>query len=219
MSARNRAYLRGQAAPHARQNDAAYDRGAVGKSTPVGTLTRAKVLPYVRRHHADDSDKRDYIMYRRALRALAIVVAIIALVPASAAVADPEAQLTSVGLVSHVGSLLHQVDLLEQTSLPDGFEDEVMSFERYYERRCDLDAQVVGFSLDANIDESLNEIRQQLTAKGWDEVRSGVDGCSTFTKSSGRYQWAFVQCVPIEGWTSVVVRYELGEGESEQEGG
>lgn len=156
-------------------------------------------------------------MRRRALRALGVVAVAIALVPMSA-LAESGARLPGAESALQVANLLRQADRLEQADVPDGFEDEVMPLARCRERRCDADAHVVGFSMDAGVDESLDAVRRQLAAKGWDEVPSGVDGCSTFAKSNGRYRWAFVQCVPMGGWTSVVIRYELGEGDNGREG-
>lgn len=129
----------------------------------------------------------------RAWLAAGIVVALIALVPASGC---------AVGLLQ--GGLVREVEL-SYCEAPAGFEDEVLSLSGRSDVRVGADGAVVGFCCPANAAETLEEVSAELGERGWTLVESGSDRAATFVKREGCYRWLFVACTEVAGETSVVV--------------
>ncbi|WP_232050935.1 hypothetical protein [Arabiibacter massiliensis] len=91
-------------------------------------------------------------------------------------------------------------------ALPEGFEEEALSLARRTEARVDGRAGIVGFSTEEDAAASFAAIAEELAAKGWEGVESGVPSCGTFVKGEGRHRWLFVSCVQVGGGASVVVQ-------------
>ena len=90
---------------------------------------------------------------------------------------------------------------------PQGFEDEVLRLDGREDVRVEERLGLVGFSCSGAAEETFSSLEQELQAKGWIDVESGNEGWKSFVKNSGPYRWAFVACVRVGTWTSVVVRY------------
>lgn len=90
---------------------------------------------------------------------------------------------------------------------PRGFEDEVLRLDGREDVRVEERLGLVGFSCSGAAEETFSSLEQELQAKGWLGVESGNEEWRSFVKNSGTYRWAFVACVRVGAWTSVVVRY------------
>ena len=90
--------------------------------------------------------------------------------------------------------------------VPAGFEEEVLSLEGRSEVMAAAGGTVVGFLEDGPADAVFDAIEEDLAARGWAEVESGVAGCASFVKEGGRFTWVFVSCVAVGDTTSVVIQ-------------
>ena len=92
-------------------------------------------------------------------------------------------------------------------ALPLGFADEVLAVAGRDEARVDEQARVVGFSVAGADEDAFLSLADELEGNGWMRIESGSATCGSFSKSGGSYRWAFVSCVQVGEWTSVVVQY------------
>lgn len=129
----------------------------------------------------------------RAWLAVGVVVALVALVPASGC---------AIGLLQ--GGLVREAEL-SYCEAPVGFEDEVLSLSERSDVRVGADGAVVGFCCPMSAVAALEEVSAELGNRGWTLVESGSDRSATFVKREGRYRWLFVACTEVAGETSVVV--------------
>lgn len=90
--------------------------------------------------------------------------------------------------------------------VPAGFEEEVLSLEGRSEVMAAAGGTVVGFLEGGPADAVFDAIEEDLAARGWAEVESGVAGCASFVKEGGRFTWVFVSCVAVGDTTSVVIQ-------------
>lgn len=130
---------------------------------------------------------------KRALRALAVVAVLILAVPASGCAAG----ILQSGIVQEVAFV--------EASVPEGFEEEVLSLASRGDVRVGADGAVVGFCCSGDAPAALAEVAVELAEKGWMRVESGSDAAASFVKREGHYRWLFVSCTEVSGEVSVVV--------------
>lgn len=104
-----------------------------------------------------------------------------------------------------------QSQRLLSEEVPEGFEEEAFAVKGERELRIEQGACTIGFSCLEDPDQTMDRLRKSLLESGWMEQASGIDGCSAFVKTEGRYRWLFVQCIPVQEWTCVVVNYASQE--------
>lgn len=164
-----------------------------------------------RRYGASRKERvRERMQVRRFCRALAIIVIAFALL---LTVSSHEARARDV----HSSSVLDawgqwgQSQGLLGAGMPEGFEQEAFSLADKQELRVDRDACVIGFSFRGTSNQALDLLRENLRETHWTETSNGSDGIASFSKTKGRYRWLFIQCVPMQEWTCVVVNYACQE--------
>lgn len=153
---------------------------------------------------------------RRALVAVAIVVAVVA-VPAldsalhlTDSVADGRSS-ASVALRAGVdpNGMLEEVEsqLEENLAEPSSdFIEEVGLLEGARDVLVAEDGQVVGYLVDGQSGEVLERVRVLLVGKGWTGVSLGSLEGETYIKTGGLYRWLLVTTTQSGSATSVVLR-------------
>lgn len=121
------------------------------------------------------------------------------------------------GVVEEVGRLA-TVDFVSQergaeTSVPQTFEDEVLSLAGYHDVHVGAGERVVGFETDGQPDAVFSILSERLANRGWMPVESGLGTGGTFVKRGGVYVWIFVSCMGVGDGTSVVVQCATTERE------
>lgn len=106
----------------------------------------------------------------------------------------------------------------EETKLPSGFEEELLSLSNKEELRTHILKEgggLVGFSVSTTAENTMTVIVEEMIKKGWSATDSKWGEATSFFKENGRYQWAFVSCVQTGDTTSVVVQYKVYENKKE----
>lgn len=98
--------------------------------------------------------------------------------------------------------------------IPSMFNEEVVDVSGYPTVFVNDDGSIIGFSRVEPARQAFSSIADELRSKGWAFVESGSQLSGSFVKSSGRYRWVFVSCVPVSGQASVVIQTVPAEGES-----
>ncbi len=89
---------------------------------------------------------------------------------------------------------------------PSWFEEELFSLEGREGVCVADDGIVVGFEMEGDAAQSLDELARTLEEKGWTMAESGMEGNAAFVKKDGMCRWAWVSCIDVAGTTSVVVQ-------------
>lgn len=163
-----------------------------------------------------DAPRGDARPRRRALRALAIVVALVLACCAADAMlrlSQPSAMGDALGLWA--GDALSSSDAEALTEparaqLPEGFETEVLDLSQAEGLRVAAEGTVVGFLLQGDASKAFSQMSEQLTSRGWSSVASGRPNCGSFVKSGGDYTWLFVSCTQVGDAVSAVVQCPIG---------
>ena len=160
-------------------------------------------------------------MRMRALKAVAIVMALLLMVP------GVEAIVRVAGGTAAYGSTAGGIDAQSLVQAPDPFAalDRVDEFvaagnadvpEEFSREigflpgasdiRVDATGSVVGYAVAGDAGEALDGLVAHMEARGWTAVSlGGVDG-ATFVKEGGSCTWALATCTQVDDATSVVVR-------------
>lgn len=161
------------------------------------------------------------VEWRRLLAAAAIVVCIVLAVPAADAflhrsgvvdagapiVLDAEAIIAGKD-VDEVVSRLEQAanQVAEASGLPGWFQEEVGLLPDARDVRLSNDATVIGYVVDADCQEVLDDLCAHMASRGWTNVPLGQLDGATFVKDSGRCTWVLATCTQVQSSTSVVMR-------------
>ncbi|MCR2035204.1 hypothetical protein [Adlercreutzia mucosicola] len=89
---------------------------------------------------------------------------------------------------------------------PPWFSEEVLSLEGVRDLRANEDWSVVGFSVSGDLDDALDQIRDQCEERGWTLVESGAVGSFTAVKEGGRVPWLLFSCIAVGEETCVVLQ-------------
>lgn len=152
----------------------------------------------------------------RALRAVAVVVAIVASIPlidfigravrlgsmayevSSGAGSEESLQLEGVALGEAQGS----------DAVPVSFQQETFSFEALDCVRCSVNSGVTSFLMQGSSGDAFASVSEWLKASGWSCIESGQENMASFVKKDGRYRWLFVSCVATGSQVTVVLQCE-----------
>lgn len=93
-----------------------------------------------------------------------------------------------------------------QAQVPEGFEEETVGLAGKSQVRVAAGGSVIGFVEEGDADELFSSLSRELQDKGWREVDSGLGGCGSFVKGSGRFTWLFVSCVQSGDDVSAVIQ-------------
>ncbi|NGM17213.1 hypothetical protein GMI70_04180 [Eggerthellaceae bacterium zg-893] len=157
-------------------------------------------------------------MERRLRRAVALVVAVLALVAASGVV--EHAMRPSVA--SEAASAFGASDASISEALDEGKEDGSALLPASFHSEVGMDAEATSVCVDdaakivsyvaaGSADQVFEDVRGRLEGKGWHAVESGLAACGSFAKEEGAYRWLFVACLDVAGGTSVVLQYQTNE--------
>lgn len=90
-------------------------------------------------------------------------------------------------------------------TVPASFADEVFDPSWLGEARSASDGTVLGFVTTRSADEVSARCAGDMSAKGWTRVQSGRVDSASFVKETGRYRWAYLDCLTVDDATSVTV--------------
>lgn len=100
--------------------------------------------------------------------------------------------------------------------LPEGYDEEI-GLGSDTSVAVSNNGQAIGYTNDAGLSETVDEIQQRLLGKGWTYVPSGQESAATFVKDTGKFRWLAVTCASFGDETSVVlVPEELQSSDEEQ---
>lgn len=100
--------------------------------------------------------------------------------------------------------------------LPEGYDEEI-GLGSDASVAVSNNGQAIGYTNDAGLSETVDEIQQHLLDKGWTFVPSGQESAATFVKDTGKFRWLAVTCASFGDETSVVlVPEELQSSDEEQ---
>lgn len=159
--------------------------------------------------------------WERSVRALAIVLAIVLMVPGVEAIArfahSANAQTVSTSELS-ASSLIDSFDAeaslerieqaasIEGRALPPSFGEEIGMLPGARDIRMNEDGSVIGYVVDREGDETLSQLRKHMEQKGWTAVDLDEACGATFVKAEGSITWALATCTQVGSATSVVIR-------------
>lgn len=88
--------------------------------------------------------------------------------------------------------------------LSAGFEDEVLDLTEYSDVYVSERGGVMGFMASSGAEELFNTCSKELCDKGWTRVESGRKTTASFIKSTGNFNWIFLDCI-AEGYETLAV--------------
>lgn len=96
------------------------------------------------------------------------------------------------------------------SNLPESFSSEVLEISSVggYDIRVAKNEKIIGFSMPFSAEKSFELIKNKLCNLGWIYISSANKTNASFTKENGEYKWIFVNCIEMEGTTSVVITTE-----------
>ena len=160
----------------------------------------------------------DAIMKIRAVKATAIVVALLCAIPAANALAGgggdsapPQAGLNAGEIVGD-GSALGILDRLEKRAAdadvqpPQDFEREIGLPLTCRSIRVDEANKVVSCVADGDSDDVLASETRRMQERGWRAITLGAVEGATFVKADGSLAWCLVTCTQVGPSTSIVYR-------------
>ena len=158
----------------------------------------------------------------RALKAVAVVLAIVVAVPGADVLArfftPSETASADEGLAAGVliepGDAQTSLERIEAVAaaddadVPEAFADEIGFLPDARDIRVSSGGEVVGYVVPGSAESVFAQIAERMKANGWTEVPLGeeVEG-ATFVKSSGACTWALITCTQVGEDTSVVARW------------
>ncbi|NHM15851.1 hypothetical protein GMI69_04080 [Eggerthellaceae bacterium zg-887] len=158
------------------------------------------------------------VMERRLRRAVALVVAVLALVAASGVVEHAmrpsvasEAASAFGASDASISEVLGQGEEENAALLPASFHAEVGMDAEVASVRVDDAAKIVSYVAAGSADQVFEDVCRRLEGKGWHAVESGLATCGSFAKEEGVYRWLFVACLDVADGTSVVLQYQTDE--------
>ena len=90
--------------------------------------------------------------------------------------------------------------------LPAYFGEEIGLVEGARDVRVDAAGRIVGYTVDAPVEEAFGRVRERMARAGWSEVSLGGAEGSTFVKGDGKCAWTLVTCTQVGNATGVVFR-------------
>ena len=163
----------------------------------------------------------DVVQKGRIAKAVAVVIALLAFVPASGLVVerlDDAACSPSdapgfnaaqvIGGRDPLGMLerLEEMDEATGVDLPASFDGEVGLVDGARDVRVGEGGCVVGCVLDCDAPQAFRRVDEHMRAKGWAQVSlGGVEG-ATYVKQGGDLRWTLVTCTQVGAATSMVFR-------------
>lgn len=153
----------------------------------------------------------------KSVKRLTRACCVLALFVGSALVIEHVYRSSQTGIIEEAGCLA-TVDFVSreregETSVPQAFEDEVLSLAGYDDVHVGARERVVGFETDGQPDNVFSVLSERLANRGWTPIESGLDTGGTFVKKEGVYVWIFVSCMGMGDETSVVVQCTMAERE------
>ena len=160
-------------------------------------------------------------MGMRALKAVAVVMALLLMVPGidalvratggSAAYGAATGGIDSRSLVQ-VDDPFATLDRIEGVAdaegadVPEAFASEVGLLSGARNVRADATGEVVGYEVSGNAADAADRLAKHMKERGWSAVSlGGLDG-ATFVKAGGELAWALATCTQVADSTTVVVR-------------
>ena len=165
--------------------------------------------------------QRTTFPWERSVRALAIVLAIVLMVPGVEAVArfthSANAQTVSTSKLSASSLIdafdaeasldrIEQAAAIEGRALPSSFGEEIGVLPGARDIRMNENGSVVGYVVDCEGEETLSQLREHMEQKGWTAIDLDEACGATFVKAGGSMTWALATCTQLGSATSVVIR-------------
>ncbi|MBQ9000582.1 MAG: hypothetical protein IJ087_01860 [Eggerthellaceae bacterium] len=160
-------------------------------------------------------------MGMRALKAVAVVMALLLMVPGIDAIARVTGGSAAYGAASggidsralvQMDDPFAALDRVEGVAdaegaeVPEAFDREVGLLPGAQGLRVDATGDVVGYEVPGSAADASNRLAECMKERGWRAVSlGGLDG-ATFVKTSGELAWALATCTQVDDSTSVVVR-------------
>jgi hypothetical protein len=159
--------------------------------------------------------------WERSVRAVAIVLAIVLMVPGVEAIArfthSADAQSASASELEAASLIdafdttaslerIEQAASIEGRALPPAFANEIGLLPSARDVRMNEDGSVIGYVVDCNADKARSQLLERMGSNGWTAVELDQAYGTTFVKTSGDLTWALATCTQVGSSTSVVIR-------------
>ena len=160
---------------------------------------------------------------RRLARAILIVFALVAAVPASTLMLDGPANPATAraqddaragmqsSLITENSSPQHALTELERLAgkedeTPEYFEEEIGMLAGARNIHSNPGGSVIGYVVDLEPSQATAALDKLMAQGGWSKVQLGQQGGSTYIKKGGRCTWALATCTKSANATSIVYR-------------